>query len=227
MQVILRKDVDNLGFEFELVQVKNGFARNFLIPRGLAALATPKTKEELEANLKLRATEEATLIKAAEAKNAQLADIKVNVETKVGSGDKLFGSINNADLAAAISAKGLDIEKKNIKIPGNTIKRLGAYVAKIKFHREVEVEYAFNVVADAESKKANEKANKERAAMKIVEDARKKAAAKAAETTSFDEGHDNPLYEKKEEVVEEELVEAEETVAEATEETATEETAAE
>lgn len=149
MQIILKKDVENLGLEFDTIDVKPGYARNFLIPQGYALLATPKNKAALEATLETRKEEEAKLVAAATAKIDQLKKVVLTIPAKVGAGDKLFGSINNADLAEALAKAGVDIEKKFIKIPGNTIKRTGKFAAKVRLHRNVEHDYEFDVVSDA------------------------------------------------------------------------------
>ncbi|ADX68284.1 50S ribosomal protein L9 [Weeksella virosa] len=216
MNVILKQDVEGLGFEFEVVSVKPGYARNFLIPRGLAIVATPKNVEELNKVLEARKAEEDKLVAAAKEKVAKLDSLEVKIEAKVGSGDKLFGSVNNGDLAAALQAKGVEIEKKNIRIPGNTIKRLGKSVAKIRFHRDVEVDFEFDVVPDAASIKAAEDAAKTKAEMARL-DAQK--ALKAQESNEVTFNFDNPLRPK----VKEEKKEKVETVENSTEETASEE----
>ncbi|CAA7387054.1 50S ribosomal protein L9 [Chryseobacterium fistulae] len=149
MDIILKKDIENLGLEFDTVSVKPGYARNFLIPQGFALLATPKNKAALEATLEARKEEEAKLIAAANAVVEQLKKTAVTIPAKVGSGDKLFGSINNADLSAALAKAGVSVEKKYIKIPGNTIKRTGKVVANIRLHRNVEYNYEFDIVSDA------------------------------------------------------------------------------
>lgn len=200
MDIILKQDVENLGFEFEIVSVKPGYARNFLIPQGKAVIATTKQREELNKILETRKAEESALISAAEGKSAKLNGLDVKIEAKVGSGDKLFGSVNNGDLADALVAAGVEIEKKNIKIPGNTIKRLGKNTAKIRFHRDVEVDFEFEVVADKESIQRAEEAAKARAEVARM-DAERLANANKSEETGFN--YDNPLYEKKPAVKEE------------------------
>lgn len=209
MNVILRQDVEGLGFEFEVVSVKPGYARNFLIPRGLATVATPNNVKALNEILESRKAEEASLIADAKEKAAKLEGLVVKIEAKVGTGDKLFGSVNNGDLAAALVKAGVEIEKKNIKIPGNTIKRLGKYEAKVRFHREVEVDYGFEIVADAASIKAAEEAAKTRAELAKL-DAEKASKANTEEGSFFN--FDNPIYAndkkaKKEEVSEEVIAE--------------------
>ncbi|EJL70463.1 50S ribosomal protein L9 [Chryseobacterium populi] len=149
MDIILKKDVENLGLEFDTVSVKPGYARNFLIPQGIALLATPKNKAALEATLEARKEEEAKLVAAANAVVDQLKKTTISIPAKVGSGDKLFGSINNADLSAALAKAGVEVEKKYIKIPGNTIKRTGKVTAVIRLHRNVEYNFEFDIVSDA------------------------------------------------------------------------------
>lgn len=149
MEIILKQDVENLGLEFDTVNVKPGYARNFLLPQGIALLATPKNKATLEATLESRKEEEAKLVATANAVVDQLKKTSITIPAKVGSGDKLFGSINNADLAAALAKAGVSIEKKYIKIPGNTIKRTGKVTAIVRLHRSVEYNFEFEIVSDA------------------------------------------------------------------------------
>lgn len=149
MDIILKKDVENLGLEFDTVSVKPGYARNFLLPQGLALLATPKNKADLAATLEARKDVEAKLVAAANAIVEQLKKTNITIATKVGSGDKLFGSINNANLSEELSKVGVQVDKKYIKIPGNNIKRTGKFSAIIRLHREVEYNYEFEVVSDA------------------------------------------------------------------------------
>ena len=149
MDIILKQDVENLGLEFDTVSVKPGYARNFLLPQGIALLATPKNKAALEATLEARKEEEAKLVAAANGVVDQLKKTSITIPAKVGAGDKLFGSINNADLAAALAKAGVVVDKKYIKIPGNTIKRTGKFSALVRLHRNVEYNYEFDIVSDA------------------------------------------------------------------------------
>ncbi|MGA9211657.1 50S ribosomal protein L9 [Kaistella sp.] len=149
MDIILKKDVENLGLEFDTVSVKPGYARNFLLPQGLALLATPKNKAALAETLEARKDEEAKLVAAANAIVEQLKKTSITIATKVGTGDKLFGSINNANLSDELSKVGVQVDKKYIKIPGNNIKRTGKSTAIIRLHREVEYSYEFEIVSDA------------------------------------------------------------------------------
>ena len=158
MEIILKKDVENLGLEFDTVNVKPGYARNFLIPQGYALLATPKNKAALEATLEARKEEEAKLIAAANAIIEKLKATTISISAKVGTGDKIFGSINNATLAEELAKAGVEVDKKYIKIPGNTIKRTGKFSAKIRPHRNVEFEYEFEVVSDVAAEEANTEA---------------------------------------------------------------------
>jgi len=149
MELILKKDVDNLGFTDDLVTVKNGYGRNFLIPQGFAVLATPSAKKVLAETLKQRAHKEQKVIDDAQAQADKLNGLEIKIAAKSGEGDKLFGSVTNADLAASLEKAGVAIEKKYISIAGGSIKRLGQYEAKIRFHRNVIADLAFDVVGEA------------------------------------------------------------------------------
>ncbi|QCX53706.1 50S ribosomal protein L9 [Elizabethkingia sp. JS20170427COW] len=162
MQIILKQDVENLGLEFDVIDVKPGYARNFLLPKGYALLATPKNKAELAATLEARKEEEAKLVAAATAKIEQLKKVELTIPAKVGAGDKLFGSINNINISEALAAAGVEIEKKYIKIPGNTIKRTGKFTAKVRLHRDVEFDYEFSIVSDAPVEAAPKAENTEK-----------------------------------------------------------------
>lgn len=190
MDVILKQDVENLGFEFEVVSVKPGYARNFLIPQGKAVVATPQKREELNKTLEARKAEEDKMIAEAKEKSAKLEGLDIKIEAKVGAGTKLFGSVNNADLAEALNKAGVEIEKKHIKIAGNTIKRLGKSSAKIRFHRDVEVEFEFEVIPDQDSIKRAEAVAQAKAEVARM-DAERAAAAEKSDELSFK--YDNPL----------------------------------
>jgi large subunit ribosomal protein L9 len=148
MEVILKTDVENLGFANDVVTVKNGYARNYLIPQGYAILATPSAKKVLAETLKQRAYKEEKIIKDAQAEAAKLEGLDIKLTAKAGEGGKLFGSLTNADLAEALVANGVELEKKYITIPGGNIKRLGNYEATLRFHREVIATLPFSVVAE-------------------------------------------------------------------------------
>jgi len=149
MELILRQDVDNLGFKDDVVNVKNGYGRNYLIPQGYAHLATPSAKKVLAETLKQRAYKEQKHIDEAKKQAEKLNNVEIKLTAKAGAGDKLFGSITNADLAEALAKEGIEIDKKFINIAGGNIKRLGQYEATLRFHREVVTTYNFDVVAES------------------------------------------------------------------------------
>ena len=148
MELILKQDVDNVGFKDDVVTVKNGYGRNFLIPQGFAVLATPSAKKVLAENLKQRAFKEKKIVDDAKTLASALKALEIKIASKVGSGDKLFGSVNNIDVSAALNKAGHNVEKKYISIAGGSIKRLGKYTAVIRLHREVSVDLAFEIVAE-------------------------------------------------------------------------------
>ncbi|MCH2488860.1 MAG: 50S ribosomal protein L9 [Flavobacteriales bacterium] len=149
MELILKKDVENLGFTDDVVTVKNGYGRNYLIPRGHAVLATPSAKKMLAETLKQRAYKEKKIIDEAQKEADKLNEIlELKIPAKTGEGDKLFGSVTNADLAAALEKEGVSIEKKYISIAGGAIKRTGQYEATIRFHRDVIENFTFDVIAE-------------------------------------------------------------------------------
>ena len=148
MELILKKDVANLGFTDDIVIVKNGYGRNFLLPQGLAVLATPSTKKVLAETLKQRAFKEKKIIEDAQKEADKLNGLEIKIASKSGEGNKLFGSVSNANLATALENNGVAIDKKYITIAGGLIKRTGQYDAKIRFHRDVVSNLSFEVVAE-------------------------------------------------------------------------------
>ncbi|MGB2232556.1 MAG: 50S ribosomal protein L9 [Flavobacteriaceae bacterium] len=148
MELILKQDVDNVGFKDDVVTVKNGYGRNFLIPQGFAVLATPSAKKVLAENLKQRAYKEKKIVDDANKLAEALKALDVKIASKVGTGDKLFGSVNNIDVSAALNKAGHEVEKRYISIAGGSIKRLGKYNAVIRLHREVSVDLPFEIVAE-------------------------------------------------------------------------------
>jgi len=148
MELILKQDVENLGFKDDIVTVKNGYGRNFLIPNGNAVLATSSAKKVLAENVKQRAYKEAKLIDDANVIAETIKGLEIKIASKVGSGDKLFGSVNNINLAEAIAKSGTDIDKKFIKVVGGSVKRLGKYEASVRLHRAVVVDITFEVVSE-------------------------------------------------------------------------------
>jgi len=146
MELILRQDVDGLGFKDDIVTVKNGFGRNFLIPQGSAILATISAKKVLAENLKQRAFKEKKIVDDANKIADAIKALEIKIAAKVGTGDKLFGSVNNINVAEAIEKEGHSIDKKFISVIGGNIKRLGKYNATVRLHREVSVDLPFEVI---------------------------------------------------------------------------------
>lgn len=148
MQVILKQDVENLGFADDIVEVKNGYGRNFLIPARKAVLATESARKVLAETLKQRAYKEAKLIEEATVTAEAIKGLEIKLTSKVGQGTKLFGSISNIDIAGALTKEGHSIEKKFIKIAGGSIKRTGKYTAAVRLHRTVTVDVNFEIVGE-------------------------------------------------------------------------------
>ncbi len=149
MELILKRDVENLGFADDIVEVKNGYGRNFLIPQGFAVLATPSAKKVLAETLKQRAFKEKKEIEDAEKVAKKIGDLEIKIAAKVGTGDKLFGSVSNADVSEALAKEGVELEKKYISVPGGNIKRLGQYEASVRLHRAVIAPLNFEVIPQA------------------------------------------------------------------------------
>ena len=145
MELILKQDVQNLGFKDDVVNVKNGYGRNFLIPQGFAQLATPSAKKVLAENLKQRAHKEAKVVNDAKTLAETLKAIEIKITAKAG-GEKLFGSISNIDIAAALEKGGQTIDRKFIT--SGVVKRTGKYTASVRLHRDVVVELPYEIVAE-------------------------------------------------------------------------------
>lgn len=148
MELILKKDVENLGFADDLVNVKNGYGRNFLIPQGLAVLATPSSKKMLAETLKQRAFKDKKVVDEAKAQAEKLSGLEIKIIAKTGEADRLFGSVTNGDLMEALEKEGVTIDKKYIAIAGGVVKRAGQYEATIRFHRDVITTFTFDVVPE-------------------------------------------------------------------------------
>jgi len=149
MEIILKQDVENLGFIDDIVTVKNGYGRNFLIPQGLAVLATISAKKVLAETLKQRAFKEEKLIKDATVIADAIKELEIKIAAKTADSSKLFGSINNADVAEALATAGYVVDKKFIKVEGGNIKRIGKYNATIRLHRSVVIELPIDIIAEA------------------------------------------------------------------------------
>ncbi len=148
MEIILKQDVANVGFTGDIVEVKNGYALNYLIPQGFAITATESAKKVHAENQKQRAHKEARLKQEAEAIAEQLLKKKISVGAKTSSKGTIFGSVNTIQLAEAINKKGFEIDRKKIKIKEDPIKEVGSYTAIISLYRGVSVELPFEVVSE-------------------------------------------------------------------------------
>ena len=148
MEVILKQDVKGLGYKDDKVKVANGYGRNFLIPQGIATLATESAKKMHAEILKQRAFKEDKLRKEAAANAEKLANVSIKVGAKAGENGKIFGSVTTIQIADALQKAGYDVERKNIEITEDTIKQLGTYTAKVRLYKEVAATLSFEVVAE-------------------------------------------------------------------------------
>ena len=148
MNIILKQDVELLGSKFDVVTVKDGYARNFLIPQGLAVAATASNMKVNDEVNRQQAHKAAKAKEAAEAIASKLEGLNLKLGAKAGESGKIFGSVNSIQLADAIQGAGYDIERKQIHLADDTIKELGSYEATIKLHKEVVVTVKFDVVAE-------------------------------------------------------------------------------
>jgi large subunit ribosomal protein L9 len=147
MEVILRDDVPNLGRVGEIVKVKDGYARNYLIPQGLAYAATPGNKRRIESEAKHRSIRLAEQKSDAEATAAQLAGVALAFTAKAGEGDKLFGSITSADIAKQLAQKGYTVDKRIIEL-AEPIRMIGDWSVRIRLHPEVRAEIMVSVTRE-------------------------------------------------------------------------------
>ena len=146
MEIILKQDIARLGSKDDIVTVKDGYARNYLIPQKMAIIATESAKKVNAENIRQRAHKEAKLKDAATQLAEKLQSVKVSIGAKTSSSGKIFGSVNNIMLAEAINAQGFEIDRKQITV--GEVKEIGSHTAKIKLHRNVIVDFAFEVVAE-------------------------------------------------------------------------------
>ena len=145
MELILKQDVQNLGFKDDVVTVKAGYGRNFLIPQGFAHMATPSARKVLAENLKQRAHKEAKVVADANAIADKLKALEIKISAKAG-GEKRFGSITNIDIAAALEKEGQSIDRKFIT--SGIVKRTGKYSASVRLHRDVVVDLPYEIIAE-------------------------------------------------------------------------------
>lgn len=149
MKVILKQDVNNLGYSNEIVKVKNGYARNYLIPKGFAIMLTPSSEKEHTELIKQKAFKEEKIRKESETLVKALENITVKVGAKAGTTGKIFGSVNAIQIADAIKSQfNYDVDRKKITIIGESVKELGTYSAKVSIYKDIKVEIKFEVIAE-------------------------------------------------------------------------------
>ncbi|MEG1564932.1 MAG: 50S ribosomal protein L9 [Bacteroides sp.] len=147
MEIILKEDVVNLGFKNDLVTVKSGYGRNFLIPTGKAVIASPSAKKMLAEDLKQRAHKLEKIKKDAEDAIAKLEGVGLTIATKVSSTGTIFGSVGSIQIADALAKLGHEVDRKNIVVK-DVVKEIGSYKAIVRLHKEVSIEIPFEVVAE-------------------------------------------------------------------------------
>lgn len=146
MEIILKEDVINLGYKNDIVKVKDGYGRNYLIPQGLAVIATESAKKVIAENERQRAHKLAKIKTDAEAIASKLSGISLSIKAKVSESGTVFGGVGNTQVAQALAANGFEFDRKTIVV--DTVKSVGSYVAVIKLHKDVKVEIPFEVVAE-------------------------------------------------------------------------------
>ena len=148
MEVILKQDIKGLGFKDDKVTVANGYGRNYLLPKGMATLATESAKKMHAEIMKQRAFKEDKLRKEATANAEKLSGVSIKVDAKAGENGKIFGSVGTIQIAEALTKAGYAVERKNIEINDETIKQLGSYSAKVRLYKDIAATVNFEVVAD-------------------------------------------------------------------------------
>lgn len=148
MEIILKKNVDNLGYKDEIVTVKPGYARNFLIPQGYATAANASTKKAHEEIMRQKSHKETKILDDAKALAKKLEGLTVKIGAKVGENGKIFGSVNTIQLSEALKNESIDIDRKSLKIMDEPIREVGTYDAEANLHKEVKQSFKFEVVAD-------------------------------------------------------------------------------
>ena len=149
MEIILTQDIAKLGFANDVIKVKNGYANNYLIPKGLAKQATSSAKKILAENLRQRSHKEEKIRKEAEVLAQAIEAAELNIGAKVGQSGKIFGSVNAMQISDALKSQAnLTIDRKIIDVKGDNIKEIGSYTAKVKLHRNVTATISFNVVSE-------------------------------------------------------------------------------
>ena len=149
MELILKQDVENLGFKDDVVTVKNGYGRNFLIPQGVAVIANEPNTKMLNNRMKFKHLKEEAMVDDYKAIAAKLKDMVISIGAKVGTTDKIFGSITTHHLCEAVKTQaGIEIDRRRVAIVDEDIKTLGDYVAKVNLHKDVNFDLNFKVVAE-------------------------------------------------------------------------------
>jgi len=148
MEVILKKNVDKLGYANEVVTVKPGYGRNFLIPQGYAVLATASAKKAHEEVMRQKSHKESKMLAEAQAVAAKLADVSVSIATKAGENGKIFGSVNTVQLAEALRAAGFDIDRKSLQFKDEPIREVGSFEAEANLYKGVKQSFKFEVVSE-------------------------------------------------------------------------------
>lgn len=148
MEVILKQDMPNLGNANDVVKVKNGYGRNYLIPRGYAVMATSSAKKINAENLKQRAHKEEKIKNEALENAKKLEKVSLTIGAKTSSTGKIFGSVNTIQIAEALKEKGFEVDRKNITIAEDQIKEVGTHKVTVKLHKEVKVEVSIEIVAE-------------------------------------------------------------------------------
>lgn len=148
MEIILKQDIKGLGYKNDMVTVRNGYGRNYLLPKGLAVLATEGAKKMHAEVMKQTAFKEEKLRKEAAANAEKLSNVSIQVGAKAGENGKIFGSVTTIQVAEALQKAGYNVERKNIEIEGESIKALGNYKAKVRLYKEVSATVNFEVVAE-------------------------------------------------------------------------------
>jgi len=146
MEILLKKNIEGLGEKDEIVSVKPGYGRNFLIPQGLGVLVTDSVKKMHAETLKQRSHKAAKVLEEAKTAGEKLKKASIKVPAKVGENGKIFGSITTTQVAEQLSSAGFTVERKNIKVQEDNIKTVGKYKADVKLHKEVSVTIEFEVV---------------------------------------------------------------------------------
>jgi len=148
MDIILKQDIPSLGHKDDIITVKDGYARNYLIPKGMAVNATASVRKQHEETMKQRAHKEEKIRIEAEKSADKMKNLKLTIGAKTSTKGKIFGSVNTIQIAEALKDEGFEIDRKDITIKEEIIKEIGNYTATLKLHREVKVEIPFEIVAE-------------------------------------------------------------------------------